>query len=232
MRRLASRREIHEIGVDVDADIFRGVELGAIFLAEAGDGAAETKSRGTRSSAASGMMSGGPIGGQVQDRRCLVGIGIEVGLSDRPAAQGMMRLRIEIIRVERARPAAPVIRATAEEAQARRFQRIVRLSCCLALVEFLRFGLELEPARLEQADRSPAGCKPPRQSHACRPGADHADIENPVAEPVVGARLRVEDQCAGETYEVVEAEHPPVMEKQPPRFLLLRGCRGRCGGRG
>ena len=106
-----------------------------------------------------------------------------------------MRLRLEIVRVERARPAAPVVRAAAEEAQSRPVQRIVRLPCCLALVEFLRFRPELEPARLEQADRSPAGCEPPRQGHACRPGADHADVENPVAEPVVGARLRVEDHA-------------------------------------
>ena len=86
-----------------------------------------------------------------------------------------------------------MVRGAAEEAKPGGFEGIVGLPDGGALVDVLRVAGELEAARLEDADREALLSEPPRERDAGGTRADDADIEDPVAEPVVAPLFGVED---------------------------------------
>ena len=125
---------------------------------------------------------------ELEDVAGLGAVGVEVGLADRPAGERVPGVRLEVIGVEAAAHAGPVVRGAAEVAQPGDVERVVVEPDVLAGVDVLALGADLKPAGFHQRDRSPGRRQAARQSDPGRAGADHADIEALGEGRAVGAR--------------------------------------------
>jgi hypothetical protein len=191
---IVAQAQVHQIGVEKKADAVGSGDLVVVLLAEVRRRAAEAEKHVAEVVALLGDRQVGKSRrrGEVEDGVRLPLVGIEVGLLDRPAAEGGKGVRAEVVGVELAAPAAPVVRGAAEVAQPRHVEGIVVETGDLACVEVLGVGGELEPPRLHQRHAEALGGQAPRDGDARRPRADHAGVEA-AFEQVTPGGGRIED---------------------------------------
>ena len=84
--------------------------------------------------------------------------------------------RLEIDRVQRPAPAAPVIGAAAQEAQAAAIQRGIGDAALAAAIKRLVLGVEIHPAGFQQQDFMAAARQRQGQRYAGRPAADDRQV--------------------------------------------------------
>ena len=102
-------------------------------------------------------------------------IGVEIVARDGPAGMGHPVALFEIFLFERTAPAAPMVRAAAEIAQARTVQRVVH-AADLALVKRLGVGVEVEAAGFDQRDPHARPCEFARNGNARSPAANDGEV--------------------------------------------------------
>ena len=189
--------EVDEVRMDAERDPLGVPDLVEILLAEPGRGAAQVpdlveavlRRDGDR------RRDVAAIRDQVEDLGDLRRVGVEVGAADRPAAQGVLRPRPHVRRLEGAAEPVPVPGRAAEAAHARHVQIGIGEPHALADGDVLRLLGPFEAAALHQRDIEAAGGEPARQRDPRRAGADDADVEVAVEGRALG-RLDVKDHRA------------------------------------
>ena len=184
------RLDLQRARMEVHVEIRRRAQLGterlaepqALVLDDVEDDVLELRGIEARSATARARERGLPRPEVVSARPETAGligslvVRIEVAPRDRPPAVRDPGPVLEVERVERARPAAPVIRRAPEEAQTRSIEGEVRDPDDLALVQRGRGARRVETSGLEQRDAERLSAELARQDDPGGAAADDADV--------------------------------------------------------
>ena len=118
-----------------------------------------------------------------EDLECLRQERLDRRAGDRPAGVRHVGLGQEIIRLEDAAPASPMVGAAAEKAQPRNIEIEVGIADHLALVEILRFIAVVIAAGLEDDRRDASFAEHMGDRDAGRAGPDDADARRKAGRP-------------------------------------------------
>ena len=189
--------EINQVRVHEQLDQLRGLQLVVVLGAEARDRMAEAEAiRRDAVRLTAEHIGRLEVRRQIENVVGLGGVGVEIHLTDRPATERMVWARDKVVRIERPRPAAPVIRGAAEVAQACAIERKVRSARTdAALVELLRFARRFEASALEQTDAAAERGQTARERDPGGTGADHAHVIALMLKAILGAMLGIEDHA-------------------------------------
>jgi hypothetical protein len=151
--------QIDQIGMEDEVDALRADELVMELLAEPDERTADAVKDLEE-------LGVGPVGRRVFQRRLEVEdlvrfgrVGIEIGLGDGPAAEGMEGLRLEIVVIQGATATAPVVRAAAEKPQSGNERIVIVQPDDVPRIGILRSGDISSPPASISATSSPRAAR-------------------------------------------------------------------------